>query len=145
MIVYSMADGMAESLDKIPDELFAQHVMGDGVANRTQEEWLYSSMDGEVTMVFETKHALGLKGDDGTELLIHIGVDTVSMQGEPFAVYIDVGERVKAGDLLMHVDFKKIEEEGHCPDVMLIATNKKIRVLKEQGKIRKGEPLLEVL
>ncbi len=145
MIVYSMADGMAESLDKIPDELFAQHVMGDGVAIRTQEEWLYSPMDGEVTMVFETKHALGLKGDDGTELLIHIGVDTVSMQGEPFAVYIDVGERVKAGDLLMHVDFKKIEEEGHCPDVMLIATNKKIRVLKEQGKIRKGEPLLEVL
>ena len=145
MMIYSMADGVAEPLDKIPDELFAQHVMGDGIAIRTEEEWLYSPIDGEVTMIFETKHALGLKGDDGTELLVHIGVDTVNMQGEPFVTYIDVGEKVRAGDLLMHVDFKKIEKAGYCPDIMLIATNKKIKVLKEQGKIRKGEPLLEVL
>lgn len=145
MFIYSVADGVAKNLDTIPDELFSKRVMGDGIAVHTREEWLFSPMDAEVTIVFETKHAVGLKGKDGTELLIHIGVDTVNMQGEPFVSYVEVGENVKAGDLLMHVDFHKIEESGYCSDVMMIATNKKVKVLKDQGEIKKGDPLIEVL
>ncbi len=144
MVICSVAEGTAEALDNIPDEMFAQRVMGDGVAVRSREEWLYSPVDGRVTMIFETKHALGIQCEDGTELLIHIGVDTVNMKGAPFALYVGAGEKVRTGDLLMYADFRQIEESGYCPLVMMIVTNKKVTVLKDHGEVKKGDPLLEV-
>ena len=145
MYVYSLADGTIESLEKVPDEMFSEKVLGDGVALIADEEWLYSPCDGEITMIFDTKHAVGITANDGTEILIHIGVDTMNLKGEPFVVYVEKGEKVKKGDLMMHVDFGLIKEKNLYPGVMTIITNKKPTILKNDGKVKKSDPLLEIL
>ncbi len=144
MILTSLLDGEVKTLEDVPDEMFSSKVMGDGIAIIPGDEWLYSPCSGTISMVFDTKHAIGITTDDGAEILIHIGIDTVALQGRPFAAYVEVDEKVKGGDLLMRVDFKEIEDCGLYPGVMVIATNKGVKILKDSGEVKKGEPLLEI-
>ncbi|WP_332617351.1 PTS sugar transporter subunit IIA [Anaerorhabdus sp.] len=145
MIIYSVAKGIAQRLESIPDEMFSMKVMGDGMAIKPEENWIYSPVDGTVTMIFETKHAIGITANDGTEVLIHIGVDTVNLHGKPFDTYVHVNDKVKEGELLMSSDFKMIEEKNLCASIMTIVTNRKVKILKSEGSITKDEPVLEVI
>ena len=105
---------------EIPDPVFAEETMGPSVGIKPSEGIVYAPFDGEVMMIFPTNHAIGLKSDSGMEVLIHIGVDTVAMDGDGFAAFTKQGDKVKAGDKLLSFDRDKIAAAGH-PDTVIVA------------------------
>lgn len=119
----AVAVGEVQAVDNAPDAVFSQKMMGDGVVFIPREGYIYACMDAEVTMLFPTKHAVGLKSKDGIEVLIHVGLDTVELEGKPFQVHVEVGQKVKAGDLLMEVDLAMIEAAGKSIYTPVIVTN----------------------
>ncbi len=100
------------AMEDVKDETFRNKILGDGIAIRPEEGAVYAPVNGTVASVFETKHAICLISDAGEEILIHIGVDTVNLQGEHFTAYVKDGDKVKAGQLLIRFDLKKIAEKG---------------------------------
>ena len=98
-------------------------MMGDGVMFEPEEGKIYAPCDGTVEFVFPTKHAIGMKSVDGVELLLHIGIDTVKMNGEGFDVKVSDGQSVKAGDLLMEVDLAKVKEQAKSTASVMVFTN----------------------
>lgn len=110
-------------LQEVPDETFASGVLGDGVGVKPSEGKVYAPFDCTVATVFDTKHAIGLETKDGMELLIHIGLDTVRLNGEPFAVHVETGAPVKEGDLLAEFDMDKIRAAGLETVSPVIITN----------------------
>lgn len=145
MIIKSVSNGILQNLEDIPDEMFASKVMGDGVAIKPEDNWIFSPVDGQIIMIFETKHAIGIRAKDGTEVLIHIGVDTMTLHGEPFVSYVEVNDQVKKGELLMSSDYKKIENKGLCSSIMMIVTNKKVKRIANVGKVSKEDVVLETV
>ena len=119
----AVMDGTAVAMIDAPDAVFASLAMGDGVVIEPSNGALYSPVSGTVTMVFDTKHAIGLLADDGAEILIHIGVDTVELGGAPFTAHCAAGDKVKAGDLLMEVDLDALEAANKPSATMVIVTN----------------------
>ena len=115
--------GEVKAMADAPDAVFASLAMGDGYVVEPTEGAIYSPVSGTVTMVFETKHAIGLMADDGTEILIHIGVDTVELNGEPFTSHVEANVHVSAGDLLMEADLDAIKAAGKPTATMVIVTN----------------------
>lgn len=116
--------GSTIPITEVKDEMFSQKMMGDGIAIWPENGVVTSPADGKITMVMEgSGHAVGLSLANGLELLIHIGIDTVKMQGEGFAPLVKEGDEVKAGDELIRFDIKRIEESGYSPVVILAATN----------------------
>lgn len=115
--------GRALPLAEVNDAVFSQKVMGDGLAIQPSEGKVYAPFDGEVASLFETKHAIGLMGDNGMELLIHIGIDTVNLQGQYYDAHVKVGDRVKKGDLLISFDKDAIEKAGYETVTPVILTN----------------------
>ena len=108
---------------RIPDETFASGVLGEGVAIDPTDDVVYAPFDGTVSTVAEAKHALGLTGPGGMELLIHIGVDTVAMSGDGFSVFVKEGDAVKAGQKLAEFDRKKLSQAGYADYVVMLLTN----------------------
>ena len=104
----------------IPDPVFAQETMGPSVGIEPSEGIVYAPFDGTVMMVFPTNHAIGLKADNGIELLIHVGVDTVNMDGDGFQAFVKQDDKVKAGDKLLSFDRAKIKAADH-PDTVIVA------------------------
>lgn len=104
--------GKMISLSDVPDEMFASGVLGTGIGVEPSEGKVYAPFDGTIAAVFDTKHAIGMKNADGVELLIHVGIDTVSLGGRPFTVYVESGQEVKAGDLLAEFDMEQIQAAG---------------------------------
>lgn len=102
--IYSPFKGNLVNLEDVPDLAFAQKMMGDGVAIIPSEGKLYSPVDGEIVSIFDSKHAVMIKSADGTNMLIHVGLETVSLEGKPFDVKVKAGDKVKAKDLIMEVD-----------------------------------------
>ena len=140
----AVMDGTATTMSAAPDQVFASLAMGDGVVITPPTgvtEGVYSPVSGTVSMLFDTKHAIGLLADDGAEILIHIGVDTVEMGGAPFVARVAQGDRVKAGDLLIQVDVGAIEAAGKSPATMVIITNSDAygAIKATTGKVRAGE------
>ena len=115
--------GKVDLITNTPDESFAQKMMGDGVMFEPEEGKIYAPCDGTVEFVFPTKHAIGMKSVDGVELLLHIGIDTVKMNGEGFDVRVSDGQSVKAGDLLMEVDLAKVKEQAKSTASVMVFTN----------------------
>lgn len=119
----SILDGTVIPLEKVPDEVFSQKIMGDGVAIEPSGSVVYAPADGEITVVMEeTGHACGMKLKNGLEILIHVGVDTVSMGGDGFALLVKEGDTVKIGTPLIKFDKEKIKAAGHPCTTMLIVT-----------------------
>jgi len=121
-IVAPMA-GEVIPMEGVEDPLFATKVMGDGCAIRPIDGKVFSPANGTITVLAETGHAIGLLTDNGCELLLHIGIDTVKLEGEPFAAYVAVGDKVSVGQLLMDVDLGQIEKARLSTTTMVIVTN----------------------
>lgn len=121
--VYSVADGQVIALEQVEDPVFAQKMMGDGFAVEPANGNIVSPVTGTVSSIFPTKHALGLVTDSGLEVLVHIGLDTVSLEGKPFTVHVSEGQKVAAGDLLVTADLDAIREAGRKTSTVVVFTN----------------------
>ena len=121
--VYAPVSGTAIPSEEIPDETFAAGVLGRGVGIQPSEGLVVAPFDGEISTVADTRHAVGISSPDGMELLIHIGVDTVAMNGDGFQCYVQEGQQVKAGDKLIAFDREKIAAAGHPDCVVVLVTN----------------------
>ena len=115
--------GKVLPLSKVEDAVFSSGAMGNGIAIDPTDNKVYAPFDGTVEFIAETKHAIGLKSDDGVELLIHVGMDTVKMNGKGFDVKTKVNERVKEGDLLLEFDRNEIQKEGYSLITPVVITN----------------------
>ena len=115
--------GKIINITDVPDATFAQKILGDGVAVEPTEGILYAPVDGEVAQLFHTNHALGIKAENGSEVLLHVGIDTVKMNGEGFKAYVKVGDSVKAGDKLIEFDLNLIREKAKSDITPFVITN----------------------
>ena len=145
--ISSPLSGVAQELSNIPDEAFAQGLMGQGAFVIPQDGAVYAPEDGVVEFVFDTKHALGLVTDSGVNLLIHVGIDTVNLKGKGFTVLVKAGDKVKKGEKLMEMDLEYIS--AHAPSLATpvvcteTGTGSEVVLLKE-GIVKVGEPLMEI-
>ena len=121
--VYAPVSGKAIPSEEIPDETFAAGVLGRGVGILPNEGTILAPFDGEISSVTDTKHAVGISSPDGIELLIHVGVDTVAMNGDGFECPVQEGQKVKAGEVLIRFDREKIKQAGHPDCVVVLVTN----------------------
>lgn len=119
---YAPVKGEAIDLVRVNDEVFSKLILGDGIAIKPSEGKVYSPTDAIVRVAYPTGHAIGLAGMNGEEILIHIGIDTVSLKGEHFTSHIEQGMKVKKGDLLVEFDLSAIKAEGYDPTVIVIVT-----------------------
>ncbi|MDQ0360232.1 PTS sugar transporter subunit IIA [Breznakia pachnodae] len=116
-------EGMSVNLSEVRDEVFSSGALGKGVGIVPSNGKVVAPISGKVSMIFPTKHALGIKTEAGVEVLIHIGVDTVELDGEGFDAKVAVDQKVKRGDLLVNVDFPLIEKHGFDTTVINVITN----------------------
>ena len=121
--VYSVADGEVIVLEQVKDPVFSQKMMGDGFAVEPANGNIVSPVSGTVSSIFPTKHALGLVTEAGLEVLVHIGLDTVSLEGKPFTVHVAEGQKVAVGDLLVTADLEAIREAGRETSTIVVFTN----------------------
>ena len=110
--IVSPLTGTAVSVEKVPDPVFSQKILGDGAAIEPADGKIYSPVDGEVASVAPTLHAYGFQSDDGLEVLVHFGLETVSLKGECFTSHVQPGDRVKAGDLVAEADLDALKAKG---------------------------------
>ena len=145
--VHSVADGEVINIEDVKDPVFSQKMMGDGFAVEPENGHIVSPVAGKVTSVFPTKHALGLVTDNGLEVLVHIGLDTVSLEGKPFEVKVTEGQTVAAGDLLVEADLDAIREAGRETSTIVVFTNadaiKSVKV-EHTGKLSANAPVASV-
>ena len=145
--VCSPITGLAADLSTVPDEAFAGKMMGDGAAVTPEDPYVRAPEDGEVAFVFDTKHAIGFVMDSGVNILIHVGIDTVKLNGEGFEALVESGQTVKKGDPMLKLDLEYLK--AHAPSLASpvlcteLEDNQRIRLLKE-GSVKAGEPLFEI-
>ncbi len=145
--IFSPLSGEVVDLSEVPDETFAQGMMGEGIAIKPDSNEVVAPFDGEIVSIFPTKHAIGLKSVNGVEVLIHIGIDTVNLKGEHFELFKKAGDKVKKGDLIVKCDFDAIKKAGYETITPVIITNSKnysnIDKLK-LGKVSTKELLIKI-
>ena len=147
-IIYTPCKGTVVPITEVPDPVFSEKVLGDGFAVIPAEGKIYPPTDGEVTLVFDTLHAVGMTSSMGTEILIHIGLDTVTLGGEPFTAHVAVGDKVKKGDLLVEVDLDKIKAAGlnSITPVLISNTDTYDKIsLQKEGDVLFDEAVLKIL
>ena len=148
IVIYSPVTGIAADLSTAPDEAFAQKMMGDGAVVKPTGKTVCAPEDGEICFVFETKHAIGFQTKDGISMLLHMGIDTVKLNGEGFKVLVKEGQQVKKGESLMELDLVYLNQNAPSMVSPILCTeleeNQKIRLLAE-GPIKAGEPLFEII
>jgi glucose-specific phosphotransferase system IIA component len=121
--LYSITDGEVIDVIDVKDDIFSQKMLGDGLAFKSISGEIYAPCKGTVSSLFPTKHAIGITMDDGLEILIHIGIDTVKEKGEGFKAYIKEGEKVKLGQKLITFDKEKLSQKGYDLTIPMIITN----------------------
>lgn len=144
-IITAPLKGRVAPVSEAPDEIFAQKMMGDGVVIFPTDNLLTAPIDGEISMIFPTKHALGMRGNDGTEILIHVGLDTVKLEGKPFNVLVSEGQKVKQGDKLMEIDFKMIEANGCLTATPIIITSQNKFEISNLGNVELNQEIIKLL
>ncbi|QNO15241.1 PTS glucose transporter subunit IIA [Alkalicella caledoniensis] len=132
--VFAPIKGEVIELTEVPDPVFAQKMLGDGVAINPAEGVVYSPVNGEIVQVFDTKHAIGIKGETGIELLIHVGLETVALKGEGFTTFVKPGQSVKVGQKLLEFDLETIKEKAKSMITPVVITNSE----QEQYNIEKN-------
>ena len=147
VIISSPITGIAANLSEAPDEAFAGKMMGDGAVVTPVDSYVRAPEDGEVSFVFETKHAVGFMTDTGIGLLIHVGIDTVKLDGKGFEVLVENGQKVKKGDPMLKLDLNYLKKNAPSIVSPVVCTelndNQKIRLLGE-GKIKAGQALFAI-
>ena len=145
--ISSPITGLAADLSTAPDEAFAQKMMGDGAVVTPEDPYVRAPEDGEVAFVFDTKHAIGFVTDSGISLLIHVGIDTVKLNGEGFEALVESGQTVKKGDPMLKLDLEYLKT--HAPSVTSpvlcteLEENQRIRLLTD-GSVKAGDPLFAI-
>ncbi|MGL4819100.1 MAG: PTS sugar transporter subunit IIA [Bacilli bacterium] len=127
----AIADGVVCKLDQVPDEVFAGRMAGDGVAIDVQGNTIVAPCDGSLEMIFPTKHAFMIKTEKGHEVLVHVGINTVSLNGEHFETLIEAGQQIKAGTPILKIDRNAIAEKGISLMTPVLVTNPQEYTLKE--------------
>lgn len=141
-------EGVAVSMKEVNDPTFSEELLGKGIAIKPDNGRVVAPADGEITVVFVTKHAISLTTKDGIEILIHLGLDTVQLKGKHFKVYVKVGDKVKAGDLLVEFNVENIKDDGYdtiCPMVICNTGNFSNVREKKLGKVKELDRVLEIL
>ena len=146
-IVYSPVTGIAADLSTAPDEGFAEGMMGEGAVVTPKDPVICAPEDGEVEFIFDTKHAIGFQTDTDLPMLLHIGIDTVKLEGKGFEILVEQGQHVKKGEPLMKIDIPYLTENAPslCSPILCteIEDNQRVRLLAN-GEIKAGEPLFAV-
>ena len=141
----SPLDGKAIELSKVNDSTFSNEILGKGVAIIPEEGVVYAPFDGKIDVFFQTGHAIGLVNNEGTEVLIHVGIDTVNLNGEFFHPQKQSGDEIKKGEVLLKFDMDKIKEAGYdvVTPVIISNTNDYVDVTTvSQGNVSKLQPIL---
>lgn len=144
---YAPIKGNVIAREAIPDATFAAGVLGDGVGIEPEEGLVVSPVDGEISTVVDSRHAVGISGPNGMEILIHVGVDTVNMKGDGFELYVKEGEKVKAGQKLIAFDMDKIHQAGYSSTTAVLLTNSDDYgnfTVRKTGKIERMEELMSI-
>lgn len=144
----AVCPGECIPLSAVPDPVFAGGMMGKGIAIRPADGLIVAPVDGTVTVVAETRHAFGITADDGTEVLVHIGIDTVNLKGEGFECFHKVGDHVKAGDPIIRADLKYIQSkqiDTVIPILMPNSRNLKKFLGRENGIVNRGDWVIKYL
>ena len=146
MVVKAPMDGIVLPLEQLPDETFAAAILGPGCGIEPTGKTVYAPFDGTVTQIATTLHAVGITSNDGIELLIHVGMDTVDMKGQGFTVLVKENQKVTAGTPLLKVDLDAIRAAGHPTATAIIVTNGddmgELKMLAE-GDVLAGTPLFK--
>ena len=148
IVIHSPVTGIAADLTAAPDEAFAQKMMGDGAVVKPTGKTVCAPEDGEVSFVFDTKHAIGFVTDTGISMLIHMGIDTVKLNGEGFKVFVKNGQKVKKGEPLMELDLAFLNQQAPSMVSPILCTelepNQTIKLLAE-GPVKAGAPRFEII
>ena len=146
-VVSSPVAGRVIPLSEVKDEVFSSGMVGSGVGIIPEEDVLVAPEDGEITMVFETHHALGLKTSNGAEILFHIGIDTVQLNGEGFETFVKQGDRVTKGQQLIAFNRRLIKEKGYDDTIIFVVTNQdkyEVKALNNQAQVSNQTDLLAI-
>ena len=125
--IFAPIEGKVLPLKDVPDPVFNQNMMGEGIAIIPREGNVFAPIEGTVILVAETEHAIGIRAKDGTELLIHIGLETISLKGQGFTSLVKVGEEVSIGQLLVEVDWTYVQEHAESIITPILITNSQIK------------------
>ena len=143
--VYSPLEGKLIPMTEVPDETFASKALGEGVAVIPEKGCVYAPFDGEVEMVYDTGHAIGLVREDGMEVLIHVGINTVELGGKYYTAKVSNGQKIKKGDLLLEFDMDEIAKAGYSMVTPVIVTNSdeyEGLTFKEHGRVEPGDRII---
>ncbi|MDR0922235.1 MAG: beta-glucoside-specific PTS transporter subunit IIABC [Lactobacillales bacterium] len=147
--IHSPVQGELLQLSEVPDDTFANQLLGRTIAIMPTDEKIVSPIDGEVEFVFDTKHAIGLVGKNGEEILIHLGIDTVALKGQYFENFVKKGDKVKAGECIAKFEIEKVKAAGFNPTVLTVVTNDKnyLSIIDEfeEGKIFPNEKIMNIV
>ncbi|MFV0559072.1 MAG: glucose PTS transporter subunit IIA, partial [Enterococcus sp.] len=121
--IFAVATGKVIPISQVADDVFSQKMMGDGFAVIPETGAIFAPITGTIASVFPTKHALGITTASGVEVLLHMGLDTVQLNGEPFSLYVEAGQKVARGQLIAKVDLVALEAAGKKSDMIVVFTN----------------------
>ena len=144
-IINAPLTGRVAPINEAPDEIFAQKMMGDGIVIFPTENILVAPVSGKITMIFPSKHAIGIKTSDDVEILIHIGLDTVKLEGKPFTLLVNEGQEVKQGDKLMEIDFEMIEKAGYSSATPVIITSQNRFEIISMGNNKINQEIIKLI
>ncbi|MFB4472926.1 PTS glucose transporter subunit IIA [Oceanobacillus caeni] len=147
--IFAPIDGEIIPLEEVPDPVFSEKIIGEGIAIHPIGSTITSPVDGTILQVFPTKHAIGIRDNNGIEILIHIGLDTVNLNGEGFTSYVQEGDKVVLGDKLISFDLEKIKEKRKDTIIPIIITNsdkfKEISSCEKSSVISQKDEILSLI
>ena len=146
--LFSPVNGKAIKIEDVPDQIFAKKMMGEGIGFINDENKIYAPCDSEVVLVASTKHAIGLKTKSGIEILIHVGLDTVNLNGEGLEVYVEVNDKVKAGDLLLSYEKDFMNKNGVDMTTPMVITNSNdfdIEVISSNKQVSTKDAVMKII
>lgn len=143
--IYAPINGRYLPIEEVKDEVFAKKVLGDGFAIIPEDGNIVAPFKGEVVMLFPTKHAIGIRNQEGIELLIHVGMDTVNMEGKGFTSFVKVGSKIDIGTPLIHFDKEELESQGYDLTIPCVFTKQKLKqrlFVEEASRLKAGKTVI---
>lgn len=141
--IFKCAQGDIVPIENVPDSVFADKLLGDGIAINPSNGEIISPIDGQIVMIQDSLHAIGIQSEDGIEILIHVGLDTVELKGEGFVKKVNINDRVNKGQPIVCFDKEMIEEKGYNTITMMIVVNDE-RISKLEKGDQLDKPLIKV-